>query len=201
MQCHRLFLSRYSTLYNEVKAGKKNHSLLHTKANKFSRNALIDLKLPGVTAHNTAFKSPFTIMSKFYHSGHRIAFFQPSLLSWNPRYSSLIHRFENSLLSDRDCLSKTTLARVRVALLLNANCYLVKSGQIKRTKCMWPLFVGFAIYQDKLQWFPGKFYEPDLHLMALRMSESLGAKRELILQKLTKLDTIEASVKNMDYKS
>ena len=61
------------------KAGKNNHSLLQAKANKFSRNALIDSKPPEVTAHNTAFKSPFTIMSKFYHSGQRIAFFQPQI--------------------------------------------------------------------------------------------------------------------------
>ena len=32
------------------------------------------------------------------------------------------------------------------------------------------------------------------------MSESLGAKTELILQKLTRLDAIEASAKNIDYK-
>lgn len=43
--------------------------------------------------------------------------------------------------------------------------------------------------------------EGDEVLTALKMSEKLGAKIELILQKLTKLDTIEASVKNMDYKS
>ena len=61
------------------KAGKKNQSLLRAKANKFSRNALIGSKPPAVTAYNTAFKSPFIIMSKFYHSGQRIAFFQPTI--------------------------------------------------------------------------------------------------------------------------
>ena len=96
------FLARYSTLYKEVKAGEKNQSLLHAKANKFSRNALIDSKPPGVTAHNTVFKSPFTIMSKFYQSGQRPTSNQTSSLSWNSRYSSLVHRFENSPLSDRD---------------------------------------------------------------------------------------------------
>ena len=67
---------RYITKW---KAGKMNQSLLHAKANKFSRNALIDSKPPAVTAHNHAFKSPFTIMSKFYHNAQRIAFFQPQI--------------------------------------------------------------------------------------------------------------------------
>ena len=67
---------RYITKW---KAGKMNQSLLHAKANKFSRNALIDSKPPAVTAHNHAFKSPFTIMSKFYHNAQRIAFFQPQV--------------------------------------------------------------------------------------------------------------------------
>ena len=58
---------------------ESNQSLLHAKANKFSRNALTDSKPPAVTAHNTAFKSPITIMSKFYHSGQRIAFSQPQI--------------------------------------------------------------------------------------------------------------------------
>ena len=79
MQFHRLFLSRYSTLYNVVEGWKDDQSLLHAKANKFSRNALIDSKPPAVTAHDTAFKSRFTIMSKFYHSGQRIAFSQPQI--------------------------------------------------------------------------------------------------------------------------
>ena len=60
------------------KARKKNHSLHHPKANKFSRNALIDSKPLGVTAHNTAFKSPFTIMPKFY-SSQKMSFFQPQI--------------------------------------------------------------------------------------------------------------------------
>ena len=60
-----------------------------------------------------------------YAKIERISTFEPCL-SWNPRYQPLVHRFENSPLSDRDCSSKTTPARVGAALLFNANYYLVR---------------------------------------------------------------------------
>ena len=37
---------------------------------------------------------------------------------------------------------------------------------------MRPLFVGFAIYRDKLQWFPRKFYELDLHKVAICIKQN-----------------------------
>ena len=113
MQFHRLFLSRYSTLYNEVKVGKKNHSLLHAKANKFSRNALIDSKPPRVTAHNTAFKSPFRIMSKFCHSGQRITFLQPQIrqVRFLGNRGTLHSSTDLKIRRDRDCSSKTKILR------------------------------------------------------------------------------------------
>ena len=77
-----------------------------------------------MTAHNTALKFHFT-MSKFYHSSERIAFLRPQIKQY-PWSMSLVHQFENSPLSDRDCLNKTTLARIWAAHLFNANCYLVR---------------------------------------------------------------------------
>ena len=124
MQFHRLFLSRCPTLYNEVKTGKKNHSLLRAKANKFSRNVIIDSKPPGVTAHNTAFKSPFTIMSKFYHSGQRIAFFQPQI----NQVAFLEPEVRSSTdLKIRRLATATARARIGAALFFNANCSLVQA--------------------------------------------------------------------------
>ena len=85
-----------------------------------------------MTAHSTAFKFHFTIMSKFYRSSQKLAFFPnsnyPSSLSRNRfqhRSTTDLNR-HSPLLSDRDCSRKTTLARIGAALLFNANYYLVR---------------------------------------------------------------------------
>ena len=95
------------------KAGKNNHSLLQAKANKFSRNALIDSKPPAVTAHNTAFKSSFTIMPKF--------------------------------------LKRTFRADTEI--------WVNKKGPN-------------ASHRDTLQWFLGKFYEPDPHKVVICIEQN-----------------------------